>query len=389
VLALPALLLAGCPGEDEVQPPPPPPPAPSPTPQLVPDALGAEAVLERVVQQRCLLPGAEPWALMHGLLVEGAEARLADGRLAVDQLVEDNLCRVGEGWGFPHQDAEGRLVEPHPGSFLKTLLELDVPRERVFTTPSGPITLGELVDQQTTRWLEEGPGGGRLPFHNEGWLLELIAGAPDAHDVRGRALEVLVENQAYLEAYREDPTRRYSKPWEEHEGRRQAAHIHRYFCGGTHLFQGIQRAHGAELPPALARQYELLLLRLEREPRYWEEVRGSLAGRPPAERAQHLRVIRAQELKIIGHALETYLRAVHAGALPPLSEQGTQAITQGFALLDEVVLAIEELGLYGDLDQLRDQERQLFLDLVGDSAHALHAYRLWRALRGAPELRDP
>ena len=47
------------------------------------------------------------------------------------------------------------------------------------------------------------------------------------------------------------------------DGRPQPARIHRYYCGGFHLFQAVQRLHGAELPPALAEQYQLLLLRIK------------------------------------------------------------------------------------------------------------------------------
>ena len=51
-------------------------------------------------------------------------------------------------------------------------------------------------------------------------------------------------------------------------------------------------------------------------------------------------------------------------------------VAEGFDLLGATVLELERAGVYRDLDAIRGQHRQLYLDLVGDSAHALHALQL-------------
>ncbi|RMG17747.1 MAG: hypothetical protein D6731_03565 [Planctomycetota bacterium] len=330
-----------------------------------------------MVRARCSDP-AEPWALAHGILVFGAEFRV-EGRPAVDVLVERWVRRDAAGrLGFPRGEA-GRPVEPHPGLFTKTLLEVGVPLGHRFRAPDGSrFTLAELARDQAAAYAP----GGTPPFHNQAWLLEVLAGTQDprAGQLGDEALAVLAENQAYFEAYR-DPTRPYQKPFVRRGSRREPAHIHRYYCGGLHLFQAVQRLHGGSCPPKLAHQYELLLLRLERETGYWKDALATARRRAHgAALARHERVILSQSLKLQGHALETYARAARAGVLRPSAEDRA-ALDRGARALERTVEAIESAGLYARLDALRRSEPQTYLDLVGDSAHALHALRLLRALQ--------
>ena len=66
--------------------------------------------------------------------------------------------------------------------------------------------------------------------------------------------------------------------------------------------------------------------------------------------------------------------------LPPLDDALADAaqLAQSFAELDATVLELERRGILGELDELRLAAPQVYLDIVGDAAHALHAY----ALRG-------
>ena len=97
------LLLVGCPPPAADDPPPTPTAtAPAPTPDAK-----ARGILERVVAARCQDP-ADPWALVHGILVSGPELRVA-GELAIERLVVDNVELGAGGMGFPAK-REGRHI---------------------------------------------------------------------------------------------------------------------------------------------------------------------------------------------------------------------------------------------------------------------------------------
>lgn len=326
-----------------------------------------------MVKAYCLDPS-QPWALAHGLLVFGEDLKLAGGDRALDRLVSDNLP-PGE-LRFP-SNRGATPVDAHPGLILKTLLELGLPPEHSFTRKEGgTVTLKALRDAFVAAWTPT--LGGADAFKNEAWGLEVLAAADRATPaLRTRALEVLVSNQAYFEAWapgaKPKPFRKASVRGAD--GRTLPAAIHRYYCGGFHLFQAVQRLHGAKAPPTLARQYVLLLLRLKLETDYWKRVQKKIEARPGAKRGSLIQVFLAQRLKLQGHALETYLRAVAQGAAP-LGADERAALKAGFVELTKTVQALVGTGVYDQLPALALSKPQLYRDLVGDSAHALHAYRL-------------
>jgi hypothetical protein len=339
-----------------------------------------------VVRERCLTPGAEPWALVHGLLVAGAEAEVG-GEPAVERLVRDGATLDAQGLpGFPKQH-KGRLVEPHPGTFAKVLLELGVDLDRRLPTQlDRPLTLRHLAEAEGRR---ARPGQGELPFHNEAWQLEVLAHLADDDAtwaerlpaLRQEALATLSANQAYFAEHLGADAKPYTKPYTKVDGRPAPAEIHRYFCGGLHFFQAVQRLHGAEVPPVLADQYAILRARIHLEGDYWEAKTEQVAERyEGAQLLQHLQLIGSQQLKLQGHALETLYRALAAGALQRDAALDAD-LEEGWQRLSRTVLGLEARGVFGRLDAVRDQAPQLYLDLVGDSAHALHAYVLRDALK--------
>lgn len=301
------------------------------------------------------------------------------GDAALERLVVDNARPDGS---FP-REAGGRLVEPHPGTFAKTLLELGVPRERAFTLPGGEVlTAGDLVAAAARGYT---PVDADPRFKNEAWRLEALAGQAEVDatlhmrvaGLRQEALDVLVAEQAYLERFVGPDAPAYAKPFASGpDGRPRPAEIHRYFCGGLHFFQAVQRLHGAAVPAPLARQYELLLARIRLEDDYWREKLRQVAGRAQGpDLRRHREVILSQRLKLLGHALETIWRATDAGALE-LDDADRRVLADGGERLAEVVQALQDYGTYDDLDGVRARHRQVYLDLVGDSAHALHGLRL-------------
>lgn len=329
--------------------------------------------LDLVTRAYCLDPK-QPWALAHGLLVYGPELKLPDGSVATERLVADNLP-AGE-LRFPSNRGQ-TPVDAHPGLILKTLLELKIPDEQSFKRSDGSsVTLGALRDAFAQSWNPTLSGADALK--NEAWGLEVLATSPRATpELRSKALEVLASNQAYFEAWAPGAK---PKPYRKASirgpgGKRLPAAIHRYYCGGLHLFQAVQRLHGGTAPPRLARQYELLLLRLRLETTYWKTVQKQVEARPGPNLAAQKQVFLAQRLKLQGHALETYLRAVAVGAAP-LGESERAALKAGFGELQLTVQALVQEGVYDALPGLALSKPQLYRDLVGDSAHALHAYRI-------------
>ncbi len=349
-------------------------PGPARDPAAASDLDRAAAILERVVSERCSDP-AEPWAVAHRVLVEGAALEL-EGELAIDAIVARHLDPGS--LTFPKRGPDGRPIEPHPGLVLKTFYEVGVPSERSFPLRGGGrVTLAEMAAACLDVWT---PGGEPALFDQE-WLLETAAAAgdPRREELAARALEVLAQNQAYFEEFAGDPARPYDKPFTRGpDGRPRPTAIHRYACGGFHLLQATQRLHGTALPARLARQYELLWVRLERETAYWEgKLAEARAKLEPAAARGHARVMLTQLLKLQGHGLESWLRAARAGALPgEVIGAAEPRLAAGFAALARTVLALEEQGVYAHLDAIRKTMPQIYLDLVGDSAHALHAVRL-------------
>lgn len=338
-------------------------------------------MLDRLVTARCLDP-AEPWALVHGVIARGIDLRVGDER-AIDRFVRENLDATR--LSFPAQRG-GAKVEPHPGYFTKNALELGVPLEHAFPAPGGgQVTLAELVGAQARAYA---PAERAAPFFDEEWLLEIVAAAATRDpaqaervgDLRARALEALRENQAYLEPWLADQGAPYDKPSDPGpDGKPRPAAIHRYACGGFHLFQAVQRLHGREVPPALALQYRLLRLRLVLEARYWEAKLAEARAKFDDNRVRrHEAVILAQALKVLGHGLETWLRAEAAGALTLGAEERGEA-EQALDRLAGVILELDRRQIFAALDEIKAREPQLYLDLVGDGAHALHALHLWRA----------
>ena len=93
------------------------------------------------------------------------------------------------------------------------------------------------------------------------------------------------------------------------------------------------------------------------------------------EKDEHLVMLLVQRLKFTGHFLETMHKMAIMGLFSPTPEQ--RQVMQGAA--DQVTLTVQGLqsqGVYDNLDTLRTSNEQLYLDIIGDSAHALRGLKL-------------
>ena len=82
-----------------------------------------------------------------------------------------------------------------------------------------------------------------------------------------------------------------------------------------------------------------------------------------------------QRLKFLGHWLETIHKADAMGLFTPTEDQRRQ-MDAATGELVRTVLLIEQLGVYGKLEQIRAAREQSWFDYVGDSAHALRGLDL-------------
>jgi hypothetical protein len=82
-----------------------------------------------------------------------------------------------------------------------------------------------------------------------------------------------------------------------------------------------------------------------------------------------------QRLKFLGHMTESAHKLAAAGLLEPDESQARMlsAILDGVV---ETVRVLRESGVLTELPALRRQDEQLYLDVIGDSAHALHGLNL-------------
>src|SRR5439155_21936375 len=91
----------------------------------------------------------DPWALAHGVTALGANFVAADGRRAVDVMVDDYLRKnpsdAGMPLGYETFASDGTPIEPHPNLFTNTLVNAGVPPSARFRTRAGDVTLEQIV----------------------------------------------------------------------------------------------------------------------------------------------------------------------------------------------------------------------------------------------------
>src|SRR5690606_29130440 len=86
-------------------------------------------------------------------------------------------------------------------------------------------------------------------------------------------------------------------------------------------------------------------------------------------------ILLEQRLKFLGHFLETVHRAWALELFTPDEAQQEQ-LRRAADELVRTVEALEGTGLLDRLDALRESNEQLFLDVVGDAAHAVRGIDL-------------
>lgn len=343
--------------------------------------------LEGVVKKHGADP-LNPWAIGHGLIAMGPDFELSNGQPAVDWLFSEYAVELtAEGVTtvqFPRKKGEIR-VEPHKQLMLKAMTEAGVRPDRAVTVQGRPHTVADLYRGAVlASWLVPATNHSSFSSPNDmPWAVQaLSAWAPPGaftwtaidgtpmtlDDLATFTTSVLVaESQTLFQAM---------EAGAQMQKRKQG--VFAYTCGGSHLLQGsayaVARGRSTDLAhKAIQGQIPLLYWRLPQELRVYDEA----SSRAP----QHAQVLLVQRLKFLGHWLETAHKLAILGFYAPTAEQKKQmsGAAQQLALTVE---ALEQQGVYGAMDRLRTEEPQLYLDVIGDSAHALHALRIARGEHG-------
>jgi hypothetical protein len=149
--------------------------------------------------------------------------------------------------------------------------------------------------------------------------------------------------------------------------------IYSHSCGGLHLTQAlIAWARFPEVRKKWGKRFDdliaVLFYRLESERAQYDQALQQM----PQYRLQVL----TQMVKFYGHFLETTARLRNEAGWKPTDAQA-QAVRKAKALLDAAARWLEEDKAFARMDQLKQSNHQVYLDLIGDSCHAAHGLQGW------------
>jgi hypothetical protein len=353
----------------------------------------ARTTLAEVVDRHAADPE-NPWAIAHGLLARGKDWRLGDGRPALAHVFKvyaepRSFARAGGAparslLGFPTSRGSIR-VEPHTDLILKNAIEAGFAPEASFDSPAGKVTLADLYRATVLKtWLVAQKNHSSFKDPNDVvWGLQALAawaptgagaskpelqwvaadGTPMDLDVlTSFSVAMLTQESAFLFEAMQKGT-----PFT-----RSGQNLFTYTCGGAHLVQGasyaVARGFGTELDrKAVLAQVPLMFYRLPNELRVYDEA----MARNPKYRTRLL----VQRVKFLGHWLESVSKMQAMGLFEPNAEQ-LRLIEGAAQNLSLVVDALAKQGTFQQVDTIRTKDEQLYLDIVGDSAHALHGLEL-------------
>ena len=146
--------------------------------------------------------------------------------------------------------------------------------------------------------------------------------------------------------------------------------IFKYTCGGAHLLQGAAHAtlRGFGSKTNLTIIKEQLHLLLYRFPIELQQIDAGAEQHP-----QYKLPLRIQRLKLTGHTLETLYRL---SPVDLIGEADRAALEQVAAEVVKSVVLLQETGAFANMEKIRKQNEQMYLDILGDAAHALRGLRI-------------
>ncbi len=365
------------------------------------DESRARAALEAVAREGASDPDS-PWALAHGILAFGLDWKTRNGDNALHHIVKTWLRKVPAGddlepvggktssalLGFPRTSGTIR-VEPHRDLILKNAIERGASGTGPFAGVTGAPSLSRILADARTRFAFLPGKTGKLAFPKPddvawsaqafcqqaartepgpareaalGWTLT-DGQKTTLEEVSRALLEMLEEETAFLAVAR-------SQGRPQVEKRKQGVFSHT--CGGAHLYQGALACAVAGFPSgeAMARMEEQTRLYLWRAEVELPQVEEGIRRAP-----QFAPLLINQQVKFLGHLLESVGKAQQGGVFHPTPEEKAK-ITGARRLLLAQALRLEDAGIYRRLNEIHRHQEQLALDLVGDACHALRGLEL-------------
>ncbi len=347
----------------------------------------------KTLQTHCLMWAAEPknpWALAHGVKTLGASFLAADGRKAADVIVGDFLLRnqlpdggqgPGAPFGYLRYAADGTPIEPHTNLNTKALVcEAKLPLSTRFKTSWGQVTLKELVESVKVGF-RHAPAVPEY-WRDVGWTLEIFAATErpgatwKASDGNTISLDAVFDDAlAELERQTADLKAGLEQHLPQVDKRKQGIYAHA--CGGQHFVQGVlawakhpavRKRWGARVDQQIAIHF----YRLESERRQYDAAYQQAVTAMP----QYKLPVLVQMVKFYGHFLETAARFRSDLRWKPTAAQ-LQAVAKAKAGLDFAVRELDANKAFEQMGELAKRNKQVYLDLIGDSCHAAHGLEAW------------
>lgn len=346
-----------------------------------PELRAAMAWLAAVVDSHDADPQ-NPWAVAHGLLARGKDFRLRDGRPAVPAMFEGfgEVLPVRSHAFVRFSRERGAVpVEPHTALILKNLTEVGVSPSLPVTVAGQAMTVADLYrGTLATTYLDVAKNHTNFSSTDDmPWALQAIAtwapadglswaaldGTPtDLDDLTHFAVAVLAKETAFM-----------AEAMAQNQGfERKGQGIFTFTCGGAHLLQGasyaVARGFGSPADAAAIRaQVPLMFYRFPRE---LAIIDSAMRSAP-----QHRLRLLVQRLKFTGHWMESMAKLSALGLYSP-DEAQQDLLESAAAELLKTAHTLQEVKVDQHLTQIQAQDRQLHLDIIGDSAHALRGLNL-------------
>jgi len=348
--------------------------------QASPDLEASLVLLGETVDVHAADPD-NPWAVAHGLVARGAGFTLSNGEPAVEAMFERFAFEqelAGKTLiGFPRKRGAIR-IEPHTDLLLKAMTEAGVDPALAVQVEGRPHTVGDLWGHSLmTTWLNLGNGESSYDSPNDmPWGIQGLAAwaPPDLQWQAWQGTPMSMKDMTRLMVHVLHTESGFLLEAMEAGGdfQKRGQGIFQYTCGGAHLLQGsafvVARGFGGEEEREKLRQQGRLLY--YRFPRELAITTDSAAQRPDMAL-----ILMVQQLKFVGHWLESAHKLAASGLYTPDSAEQL-VMAQALGALVDTIAALKRLGAYDNLDTIREQNEQLYLDLVGDSAHALRGAEL-------------
>jgi hypothetical protein len=362
---------------------------PNPSPK-VPELVDARKKLAAVVDANAKDPE-NPWAIKHAMLVYGTDFELTNGKGSVDWLLSEYAEEVEIGGEklvtFPEKrDVPGATedirIEPHTDLLLKAMAMGGEKPDRVVTVEEHPHPMGDLYRASLYETWIDGNQLWTTSWNDTPWTLAgLAAWGPDqlAWTARGgHAMDMDALTHALVLKLHDEmkfvrELKAAGKPVEKTNPKKG---VHNYTCGGLHLVHAvgyaIARGYGSEDDKAMfLEDLDATFYRFAGETAQLDAI-----TKTPGRSASDLAQLFTQRLKFSGHLVEVGTELAAMGVYTPTVEQ-QDVMNKAAGQIVVATTVMEKLGLFEALPKMKGgPNHQLYLDVVGDAAHAVHALDL-------------